>query len=80
MNPTGEVIWRRDIVWLDPGNTLQFVKEQQVWSQLPGFGSAGFGNRPVRTRMLDGVGAGGENPRLSAHEVLCHNCFSQVEA
>jgi hypothetical protein len=32
MNPTGGVIWRRDIVLPDPGDPLQFVKELRVWS------------------------------------------------
>ena len=32
MNPTGGVIWRRDIVLLDPGDPLQFVKELRVRS------------------------------------------------
>ena len=29
---------------------------------LTGYGPSVFGNRPVRTRMPGGVGAGGENP------------------
>ena len=29
---------------------------------LPGYGSVAHGNRLVRTRLLGGVGAGGENP------------------
>jgi len=31
---------------------------------LPGYGPVNSVNRPVRTRMRGGVGAGGENPRL----------------
>ena len=32
MNSAGCVIGRRDIVLLDPGDPLQFVKELRVWS------------------------------------------------
>ena len=37
---------------------------------LPGYGPAVFVNRLMRTRMLGGVGRGGEKPPLTR---LCHN-------
>ena len=50
MNPTGGVIWRRDIVLPDPGDPLQFVKELQEWSLTARLRLAGSVNRPVRNR------------------------------
>ncbi len=37
---------------------------------LSGYGSVGFRNRLVRTRMLGGVGAGGEIPPATRLHVL----------
>jgi len=37
---------------------------------LPGYGSVALGNRLVRTRMLGGVGAGGEKPPATRFVLL----------
>ena len=37
---------------------------------LTGYGPSVFGNRPVRTRMPGGVGAGGENPPATRLEIF----------
>ena len=70
MNPTGGVIWRRDIVLPDPGDPLQFVKELQVWSLAARLRRGRLREPPgepvpsksKETRMPGGVGAGGEKP------------------
>ena len=38
---------------------------------LPGYGSVAHGNRLVRTRMLGGVGAGGEIPPATRFRTFC---------
>jgi hypothetical protein len=58
---------------------------------LPGYGSVASGNRLVRTRLLGGVGAGGEKPpatRLAitpislniAHVEIQHNVIGSKHA
>jgi hypothetical protein len=42
---------------------------------LPSYGSVLSVNRPVRTRMLGGVGAGGEKPPATRLGALC--CLSE---
>ena len=78
------MIWQRDIVLLDPGDPLQFVKELRVWSltarlrlgrlwEPPGKLVLSL---PKETRMSGGVGAGGrESPatRLSAQYFFAMN-------
>ncbi len=48
---------------------------------LPGYGPVTSTNRPVRTRMPGGVGAGGEKPpatRLAKNLLTLHSLYSQV--
>ena len=47
---------------------------------LPGYGSVASGNRLVRTRLLGGVGAGGERPpatRLGIISISRHEVYLQ---
>ena len=44
------------------GARVAFCQRSVGKHPLPGYGSVASGNRLVRTRMLGGVGAGGENP------------------
>ena len=56
------------------GSRFAFYQRSMGKHPLPGYGSVAHGNRLVRTRMLGGVGAGGEIPpatRLSdVHFIL----------
>ncbi|SHO52022.1 hypothetical protein SAMN02745220_04328 [Desulfopila aestuarii DSM 18488] len=44
------------------GSRFAFCQRSMGKHPLPGYGSVALGNRLVRTRMLGGVGAGGEIP------------------
>jgi hypothetical protein len=78
MNPTGCVIWRRDMVLPDPGDPLQFVKELLEWSLIarlrPGMLREPPGqlvlSLPKETRMQGGVWPGGEKPQATRLGVL----------
>ena len=61
MNPTGEVRMGRDIkIMLPRDNHGYCLLIKEPWLLMTGYGLSIFGNRPVRTRMPGGVGAGGE--------------------
>jgi hypothetical protein len=61
--PPGERNIGRVIRILFPMTTAVTVFFQRTEvAVLTGYGPSAFGNRPVRTRMPGGVGAGGENP------------------
>ena len=44
------------------GSRFAFYQRSMGKHPLPGYGPVAHGNRLVRTRMLGGVGAGGEIP------------------
>jgi len=53
----------RDIkIMLPSDNHGYCLLIKEPWLLMTGYGLSIFGNRPVRTRMPGGVGAGGENP------------------
>jgi hypothetical protein len=47
---------------------------------LPGYGSVTSGNRLVRTRLLGGVGAGGEIPPATRLTVIFYDLFFDVKS
>ena len=76
--------------------TSRVLSVKELWvniyqpraDSLPGYGAVAYGNRRVRTRLLGGVGAGGEKPpatrfeyyaasdlfNLSASQILIIDC------
>ena len=63
LNPTGLLTMERVIRNSAPQDNHSYCRLfKELGLEMTGYGPSLFGNRLVRTRMLGGVGAGGEKP------------------